>query len=241
MSVHTALEGVLSIGWADEASRNAVGSEAARRIVDRLALAEDPQVRVVVLAGEQSPFCSGWDLRDLAGLDVFAPDDVTRYFEAGRELLRAIEACPVPVVAAVSGVALGFGCSILAHADLVVADAGAQFGLPEVRRGFAPATVMPELLEAMDAREVRAWALTGARHDVHRAGAAGLVHRIAPPGTLPAVLTEVVEGLAEADPTALRTTKALLHEQRAMPLPQRRVRGVAAAVDHFCRRNGATR
>ncbi|MFN7151553.1 MAG: enoyl-CoA hydratase/isomerase family protein, partial [Microthrixaceae bacterium] len=184
---------------------------------------------------DQSPFCSGWDVRDLAGLDTSARKDVARYFEAGRELLRAIEACPVPVVTAVSGVALGFGCSILAHSDLVIADVEAQFGLPEIKRGFPPATVVPELLEAMDAREIRAWALTGGRYDVHRASSAGLVHRIAPAGQLAAVLTEVLAEFAGSDPAVLRQAKALLREQQSLPLPQRRARGVAAAVDHFCK------
>jgi enoyl-CoA hydratase/carnithine racemase len=231
----TGMGGVLSIGWPDKGSRNAVGADVARRIAGQLALTENAEVRVVVLGADQAPFCSGWDVRDLAGLDTSRREDVVRYFEAGRELLRAIDACPVPVVTAVSGFALGFGCSILAHSDVVLADADAQFGLPEIKRGFAPATVMPELLEAMDAREIRAWALTGGRYDVHRASSAGLVHRIAPAGQLAAVLTETVADLVGAEPAVLRQTKALLREQQALPLPQRRARGVAAAIDHFCK------
>jgi methylglutaconyl-CoA hydratase len=201
----------------------------------QLSYAADPRVRVVLLGADQSPFCSGWDVRDLAGLDTASRDDVAAYFEAGRELLRAIEGCPVPLVAAVSGVALGFGCSILAHCDLVIADRGATFGLPEVKRGFPPATVMPELLEAMDARVVGAWALTGARHDAGQARSAGLVDRVAETSALSAVVSEVLAELTSTDTAVLRQTKALLRALQARNLPQRRELGVAAATDHFCK------
>lgn len=228
--------GVLSIGWPDHASRNAVGAQTARRIAAQLgAVARDPEIRVVLLGAAQRPFCSGWDVRDLAGLDTSSRVDVATYFEAGRELLRAIDAAPVPVVAAVSGVALGFGCSILAHADLVVADADAMFGLPEISRGFPPATVMPELLEVMSPREVLAWALSGAQRDAHQARDAGLVHRIAAAGRLETTVDEVLTELTRSDPAVLRQTKALLRAQQSLPLVQRRACGVAAAVDHFCK------
>lgn len=229
------IDGALFIGWPDAASRNAIGAAAAQRMTAQLARAQGSGVRVVVLGADQSPFCSGWDVRDLADLDTSTREGVVRYFEAGRDLLRALEACPMPVVGVVRGVALGFGCSLLAHCDVVIADAEAQFGLPEINRGFAPATVMPELLGAMDAREIRAWALTGGKRDAQRAAQAGLVHVVAPSGRLEASSADLVAGLAGVDEPALRQTKGLLRELSALDLPERRARGVAAAVDHFCK------
>ncbi|MFN7150134.1 MAG: hypothetical protein ACK4V6_11715, partial [Microthrixaceae bacterium] len=55
----TGIDGVLPIGWPDTASRNAVGAVVARQMAGQLALAEDPEVRVVVLGADQSPVCSG--------------------------------------------------------------------------------------------------------------------------------------------------------------------------------------
>lgn len=233
------IPGVLPIGWNDPASRNAIGAERARLIGTTLAKAAEPGVRVVLLGAGQTPFCSGWDVRDLAGLDRSSRDGVRAYFEPGRELMRALAECPVPVVAAVSGVALGFGCSLLAQADLVLADEEAQFGLPEIARGFPPATVMPELLEVMPARAVGAWALTGARHDAQRASMAGLVHRVAPKGSLDALLTDVLTDLTNLDGGVMRAAKALLRSQRDLPLQERRANGVAAAVDLFAEKEAS--
>ena len=80
-----------------------------------------------------------------------------------------------------------------------------------------------------------AWALTGQRYPATRASQAGLVHQVAALGQLDALLAEVLEGLTQTSVEALRGTKSLVRDLSTMPLEKRRVSGVAAAVNHFCR------
>lgn len=230
----TVVDGVVRVGWADPASRNAIGSAGAAGIGAALDRAgADPATRVVVLGAGQSPFCSGWDVRDLAGIDTSSPEATAAYFRAGRELLARLADCPVPVVAVVAGAALGFGCSLLAHADVVLAADDARFGLPEIGRGFPPATVAPELLDVLGPRALGVWALTGRRVGADDARAAGLVHDLVPAAELEAEAAAVVASLAGAGGPLLRETKALLRDLAPLDPARRRRHGVAVAVRHF--------
>lgn len=232
--LRAAPDGVIRLGWADEASRNAIGRSAAVELYDALGrAAADPATRVVVLGAGQAPFCSGWDVRDLAGLDTSSPETAASYFQAGRTLLTRLADCPVPVVAVVAGVALGFGCSLLAHVDVVVAAEDARFGLPEIGRGFPPATVAPELVDVLGPRELGMWALTGRRVDAAAARSAGLVHDVVPAAQLEDAAADLVAGLAGASGDLLRETKALVRALSAMDQAERRRHGVAVAAHHF--------
>jgi enoyl-CoA hydratase/carnithine racemase len=91
-----------------------------------------PGVKAIVLAGKGKHFCGGNDLDEFA---TMTPDNGTERMWRVREAFFAIMDCPVPVIAAVHGVALGTGLAIAASCDLVVADDTARFGLPELTVG----------------------------------------------------------------------------------------------------------
>jgi enoyl-CoA hydratase/carnithine racemase len=97
------------------------------------ALADDPDVRVAVLAGSDKVFASGADLKSLA---TARPADLRRMNLA--RLWRPIAEFPKPLIAAVRGWALGAGFELALLADLMVAGKGAQFGCPEVKVGIMP-------------------------------------------------------------------------------------------------------
>jgi enoyl-CoA hydratase/carnithine racemase len=93
----------------------------------------DDTVRVIVLAGGERAFCAGADLNEYV--------DATPTEIIGRDMGRlwdAIGGCRKPVIAAVRGHALGGGCELAMHADLIVAGEGARFGQPEVLIGLMP-------------------------------------------------------------------------------------------------------
>jgi len=97
--------------------------------------------RALILAnGSDRAFSAGADINHFLGL-VERQDfgGLTRFIRRGQELFQAMKYAPVPVVAAVRGVALGGGCEFALHADAIVADADARFGLPEARLGVLPA------------------------------------------------------------------------------------------------------
>jgi enoyl-CoA hydratase/carnithine racemase len=89
-------------------------------------------VRAIVLSGEGSHFCAGNDLDEFA---TMTPDNGTERMWRVREAFFAIQDCPVPVIGAVHGVALGTGLAIAASCDFVVAARDAKLGLPELTVG----------------------------------------------------------------------------------------------------------
>lgn len=93
----------------------------------------DPSVRVVVLAGGPRAFCAGADLNEY--VDATPMDLLERRHDL---LWGAIAACRKPVIAAVRGHALGGGCELALHADLILAGRNARFGQPEVKVGIMP-------------------------------------------------------------------------------------------------------
>ena len=93
----------------------------------------DPSVRVIVIAGGSKAFCAGADLNEY--VDATPVDLLQRRHDL---LWGAIAGCSKPVIAAVNGHALGGGCELALHADLIVAGHGARFGQPEVKVGIMP-------------------------------------------------------------------------------------------------------
>ena len=93
----------------------------------------DPAVHVIVLAGSERAFCAGADLNEY--VDATPPEIIERHLD---RLWGAISGCRKPVIAAVRGHALGGGCELAMHADIIVAGRSASFGQPEVKIGIMP-------------------------------------------------------------------------------------------------------
>lgn len=225
--------------WGSERARhamNAVDADALAGVVE--VLAADDTVSSLVLGADHRSFCSGWDLGDLAEIAGADGDRLEEFFRHGRGLLRALDSFPGPVLGVVNGTALGFGLSLLARCDVVLAAETAVFGLPEIRRGFAPATVLPELYGVMDSRELRAWALTGDMVPATRALASGLVQEVVAVDQLSRRVSELVDGWAGAS-QAVHQTKRLLGSFEGMTRLDRRCAGIAAASEHFTNSGGA--
>jgi enoyl-CoA hydratase len=113
---------------------NAVNQEMYREIADVFTNPDQlaNNVKAIVLAGSGPHFCAGNDLDEFASM---TPENGTERMWRVREAFFAIEDCPVPVIGAVHGVALGTGLAIAASCDFVVADKAARFGLPELTVG----------------------------------------------------------------------------------------------------------
>ncbi|WP_333840362.1 enoyl-CoA hydratase [Novosphingobium sp.] len=115
-------------------ARNALNLQVRAMLAEHFTeLGSDPDVRCIVLTGSKRIFAAGADIRDLAERSA-----VEMMLRNTHRLWNAIAACPKPVVAAVNGLALGGGCELAMHADIIVAGEGASFGQPEVRVGVMP-------------------------------------------------------------------------------------------------------
>jgi enoyl-CoA hydratase len=116
---------------------NALNAEVIGLLADELAAVRDDQSIGAVLidgAGGRA-FCAGADLSELAGADPSAAHALLR---RGQRVMAAIEALPIPVIAAVDGHALGGGCELALACPLVLASDRGSFGLPEARLGLVP-------------------------------------------------------------------------------------------------------
>ena len=164
-------------------------------------------VRVVVVRGAGKDFCAGLDLDELlATADLSVEENERRAMELG-EIFLALRALPKITVAAVEGHALAGGCGLATACDLVVARAGAQFGYPEINRGFAPAIVMTMLRRAVGEKAAFDLVATGRLVVAEEAEQLGLISRVMPAEDFEDELRGLLSRLASFSPSALALIK----------------------------------
>jgi enoyl-CoA hydratase len=142
-----------------------------------LAFDADPAIGAIVLTGSERAFAAGADIAAMAGwsfMDVYKSEYLTRNWEHIRRVRK-------PVIAAVSGFALGGGCELAMMCDLVIAGESARFGQPEIKLGVIPgAGGTQRLPRAVGKAKAMDLALTGRMMDAVEAERAGLVSRVVP-------------------------------------------------------------
>ena len=170
------------------------------------ALHRDRAVRAVVFTGAGTKaFCVGGDLKEREGMTDEAWRAQHVIFEtAAARVLH----CPVPVIAAVEGFAMGGGCELAVLSDFVVCGETAVFAVPEVTRGIFPGIggtqLLPRILGAPMAKEM---IFTGRRVDAREARAIGLVNHVVPAGEARAKALEIAATIADNGPIAVRQAK----------------------------------
>jgi methylglutaconyl-CoA hydratase len=169
-----------------------------------------PDLRVVVLRGNGRHFQAGADLkwiREVAGASAAENERVSR---ATAEAVDQLNRLPVPTVALVQGGCFGGGTGMIAACDVVIAADNAQFSISEVRWGLTAAIIIPQLSDAISARQLRRYALTAERFDAAEALRIGLVHMVVPADGLAAAGEAMVARLLENGPRAMAETKAAI-------------------------------
>lgn len=189
-------------------------------------------LRAVVLSGAGAVFCAGADIEwQRASIGLSMEENEA---DAGRlqEMLVAIDECPVPVIAAVHGAALGGGMALCCVADITVATAESSFGFTEVKLGLMPAVISPFVVERIGEGAARAHFLTGERFGSEEALRIGLVSEVvldqaALESRVDAMLGEILSG----GPEAVRNAKAVIRDQRGLS----RSEALALTVDRAAR------
>jgi enoyl-CoA hydratase/carnithine racemase len=206
--------GVARLVLDNPAQRNAMSEEMTAswgRAIDELSA--DPDVRVVVVTGEGTAFCSGGDPRWIASEPEASVDRLrTRMIGFYRAWL-AIRRLEVPTVAAVNGPAVGAGLCLALACDIRYAAAGATLGAPFVRLGMNPGMastyLLPNVVGDANARELL---LTGRSVDADEARQLGLVARVFADDEFGARVQEIAEGIASTAPIASRYTTVALRD-----------------------------
>lgn len=190
--------------------RNALTPEMLEAITAGIATLEaDAAARAIVLRGEGTTFCAGFDLT-LCREDSAALGAMLRGLS---DAVRALRRCARPVVVGARGAAIAGGCALLAAADFVVTHAAAKFGYPVVALGISPAVNAPYLLNAIGERAARAKLLDPRIFDGEEARRLGLASVLVdlPEDVTPRAQVEAMR-LASKPPAAFAATKAWLNE-----------------------------
>jgi enoyl-CoA hydratase/carnithine racemase len=199
---------ILSIQLNRPAKKNAMTGSMYVTIAELLdAAATDDQVRVVLWHGAGDSFSAGNDLEDF----VKNPPGPGESPQA--RLMRALINFEKPLVAAVHGLAIGGGTTMLTHCDLVYAAEGTKFQLPFVNLALVPefgsSYSLPLRFGHVRAAEL---ILLGIPFDASRAADLGLVTQVVPEETLLATATETARALAEKPPAAVQASKRLIKQ-----------------------------
>lgn len=171
-------------------------------------LEKDDQVRVIVITGEKH-FCAGADIKRMKGMN---PEQAESFARLGHDVLNSIENCSKPVIAAISGYALGGGCELALACDMRIAGESAKMGQPEVTLGLIPGFAGTQrLARLVGAARAKELILTGSIIGANEAEFIGLVNRVVPDGELIDRTEEVARTIAERSPVAVKMAKEMIN------------------------------
>ena len=163
----------------------------------------DATVRVVAVRGAGRDFCAGMDLQELLASADHTLEQNRQAALHFAQVFQGMRRLPKPIVALVQGRALAGGCGLATACDLILATESAQFGYPELQRGFVPAIVMTMLRRVVGEKIAFDLAATGRLLDGTEAAALGLASRVYEDADFEEQAAEVLRVLAEASPSAL--------------------------------------
>jgi enoyl-CoA hydratase len=185
-------------------ARNALSTPLRRALATTFnEIAEDERSRCVLLTGGEAWFAAGADLKELATLSPSGVRQlqVLRYW-------KAIANCPKPVVAAVTGPALGGGCELALHADIIIAGRSARFGLPEINVGIMPGGgATQRLIRAVGHYRAMRLMFTGEPVDAEEAWRIGMVTEVVDDAKLLERGLELATHIASRSSLALQSIK----------------------------------
>ena len=185
-------------------ARNALSPE----LMDELATEverfdADPEIRCMVIAGSDEVFAAG---ADIVALRERTFEESLRHPAAA--FWRGIADCRTPLIAAVSGFALGGGCELALLCDLIVASETAEFGQPEITLGIIPGGGGTQrLARVIGKQRAMDMVLTGRRIDAAEAARVGIVNEVAGPGEWLDRALELAQRIARRPPIAARLAK----------------------------------
>lgn len=201
------------------------------------AISHDSAVRAVVVTGAGRGFCSGGDVEAIIGALLDRPrEELLAFTRLTCDLIRAIRACPKPVIAAINGVAAGAGAVIATACDIRIASRSASFAFLFTHVGLSGADMgaawlLPRIVGLGCATELL---MTGEAIDAAEAHRIGLVNRVMDDADVVAQARRLAGALAAGPAEALADTKRALAEEAALPFAaalEREAAGQAALME----------
>lgn len=201
------IEGVAIVRLNRPDARNALNQDVRRQLAEHFDhLGRQPEVRCIVITGGDKVFAAGADLKEIA-----ESSSIEMHQRQIHRLWAAISSCPKPVIAAVNGYALGGGCELAMHADIIVAGRGATFGQPEIKVGIMPgAGGTQRLTRVIGKFHAMKFLLTGLPFSGQEAFAMGLASEVVDDGKVQERALELATIIGGMPPLAATQIKEVL-------------------------------
>ncbi|MCA9716259.1 MAG: enoyl-CoA hydratase/isomerase family protein [Myxococcales bacterium] len=207
--------------------RNAMNFAMVREMIALFEALEDRRdIRAVILRGAGGHFCAGGDIKDMASVrhaefdaSQGEPDPMAVTNRLFGHAAHTINRAPQAVIAVLEGAVMGGGFGLACVSDVAIAARTASFRLPETSLGVPPAQIAPFVVQRLGLTQARRLAVTGGRFDGEAALALGLVHFVCDADELDAQLQQVLKDIHKCAPAAIATTKRLMLDVGAVPLP----------------------
>ncbi len=172
------------------------------------AASADESIRCIVITGSERAFAAGADIKEMADM-TYADMYIADHFTAGAQKLERFRK---PVIAAVSGFALGGGCELAMMCDFIIASETAKFGQPEINLGVMPGIGGTQrLTRYVGKSKAMEMCLTGRMMDAAEAERAGLVSRVVPADKLIEEAMAAAKKIAGQSPIATTMNKELVN------------------------------
>lgn len=166
-------------------------------------LDEDENVRVTILTGNEKAFAAGADIKQMAGKTAIAMYNIDQF-----STWDQIKKTKKPLIAAVSGFALGGGCELAMTCDMIVASESAKFGQPEIKIGVMPgAGGTQRLTRAIGKARAMEMVLTGKFISAEEALGFGLINKVVPVEVYLEETVKLAQSIAEMSPVAIKMAK----------------------------------
>jgi enoyl-CoA hydratase len=208
-------------------SANALNRQMGLELKDIFASLDHKTLRVVILHGEGKHFCAGADLKERKGMNEAQWHDQHAAFESA---LREILACPLPVIAAVQGAAMGGGLEIALACDFIYASESARFGLTEASLGIMPGLGgTTQLIRRIGEARAKELLYTGKIIGADEALTLGVVNRVCSNETLMSEALQTAHVICANAPLAVKTIKQTARECSGMSLND----ALATELQHY--------
>jgi methylglutaconyl-CoA hydratase len=181
-----------------------------------LAAGNDSAVRVVIITGAGTDFCSGADLAALQQISKSSIDENLEDAQSLMNLYMLIRQVKVPVIAAVRGRALAGGCGLATACDIVLASESSSFGYPEVKIGFVPAMVMAILRRNVSEKRAFELITCGGEIGSTEAERIGLVNHVFNDDVFDSEVRAFAERFEKVSQSAVSLSKRLLYQMDGM-------------------------
>ena len=208
-------------------ARNALNRKMIQELGDALTgLENDPQIRSIIITGNKD-FCAGADIKEM---NAIKPEEIESFCRWGHKVFDQLENMGKPVIAAITGFALGGGCELAIACDIRIAGESARFGQPEVNLGLIPGFGGTQRLSRLvGIGKAKEMILTGKILNAKEAESIGLANQVVKDEELMAKAEEMAQVTAQKGPIAVKMAKKLINENQEI------TKGLEKEIEFFAR------